>query len=700
MAEAYVTFEKAAELEDLSYKGFTSRFMRYQSAFQTKLEQHEGVGRPRLLVAVSSLSPQAQQRYRQEQARITRAAKAAARPAKDAEPAWYLNMNPFKFSKLCEEAGGAKMEQARAWVSQLKPLLEMKGREKAQEIQRIAAEMDVTIQAVNGRLRALEEAQVLADAKDAEPGAETGGSYAFHYLPLSQYRKPREKRIPYKMTEEEREKALEISVRKGFAENRPSISLQYDIFRQELEEEGKPTEVSYQVYLREFKNAEIRDREVYPARYLAQNGSRKFNSEMVPKIICDTTQFKVMEEIQADAHTLDFWVWDYDAQGKAYAFKPVVEMFLDVKTRVPAGYVFCEHTNARVTMEAIRKMIHTHGVPKNIVMDNGKEITAQIITGQDRKERQMLYDVLDSEKAKGFLQKVGISYRRVKPYSPWLKAQVERSFGTICKRFSARFTSYTGTLTGSRTDGKIPKDIKGMLERSELIWAGSLPKLFDQWLNRDYLLKDHGGLKRAGEPWTKPLELFQNAPRYNDVAAPVPGLTAQWCMTCEVVTVWKDGIRRFNERYEFDEMREYIGKRVEIYYYPEDVSALVVIDPETKEEIGRATPRRPIGFYTEQSRADVAEVMEKRNAGKRSTREKLGEARGAGRKARKIYGALEPGEEQKPDVVALPQDERWRKSALRKAKDKQEPTLDWKANGKPSEAFLARGMEINNRMAK
>ena len=304
-----------------------------------------------------------------------------------------------------------------------------------------------------------------------------------------------------------------------------------------------------------------------------------------------------------------------------------------------------------------------------------------------------------SEKAKGFLQKVGISYRRVKPYSPWLKAQVERSFGTICKRFSARFASYTGTLTGSKTEGKIPKDISGMLDRGELIWAGNLPKLFDQWLNRDYLLKEHGGLKQAGEVWTKPLELFQNAPRYNDVATPVAGLTAQWCMTREVVPIHKDGIRRFNERYEFDEMREYIGKRVEIYYYPEDVSELVVIDPASQEEIGRATPRRPIGFYTEESRADVAEVMEKRNAGKRSTREKLAEARGTGRKARNIYGALEPGEEQTPDVVALPQDERWRKSALKKAKDK-EPTLDWKANGKPSEAFLARGMEINNRMAK
>ena len=699
MEGTYISLDEFARLEGISRDALRKKMNRNPNAYKWRKAPNPNGGWGFIEVSVSSLSPQAQERYRQEQAKLARAAKAAARPAKDAEPAWYLNVGPAKFMKLSEEAGGAKMEQARAWVRHLKPLLEMKGREKAQEVQRIAAEMDVTIQAVNGRLRALEEALALAEAKDAEPGSETGGSYAFHYEPLSQYRKPREKHQPYKMTEAQQQKALELSVRKGYAENRPSISVQYDDFKRECEEEGLLPVPSYSAYVREFRNAEIRDPEVYPVRYLAVEGSRKFNSEMTPKVRRDTASLKAMEIVQVDAHTFDFWAWDYDANGERHAFRPVLEMFLDVKTRVPVGYVFCEHTNARVSMEALRKMIHTNGVPKLIMMDNGKEITAKAITGQSRKERQMLYDVLDSEKAQGFLQQVGIEFKRMAPYRPELKGQIERTFGTFCTRFSKRLPSYTGTLTGSRTDGKIRKDVDAMMARGEVPHIKAVMKAFEAWLNEDYLLKDHGGLKLAGEQWAKPLELFRNAPRYNDVAAPLPGYTAQLCMTREVVPVHKDGIRRFKERYEFDEMRQYIGKRVEIYYYPEDVSELVVIDPASQEEIGRATPRRPIGFYTEESRADVAEVMEKRNAGKRSTREKLAEARGTGRKARNIYGALEPGEEQTPDVVALPQDERWRKSALKKAKDK-EPTLDWKANGKPSEAFLARGMEINNRMAK
>lgn len=56
---------------------------------------------------------------------------------------------------------------------------------------------------------------------------------------------------------------------------------------------------------------------------------------------------------------------------------------------------------------------------------------------------------------------------RALPYQPRTKGQIERFFGGVCSRFSKQFSSYTGTLTGSRTDAKIPKDIQKMPVLSE-----------------------------------------------------------------------------------------------------------------------------------------------------------------------------------------------------------------------------------------
>lgn len=64
------------------------------------------------------------------------------------------------------------------------------------------------------------------------------------------------------------------------------------------------------------------------------------------------------------------------------------------------------------------------------------------------------------------------------PYEPWTKGQIERSFGTAIEKFSKKFASYTGTLTGSKTDAKVPKEIKKMAEQGKLL---TMEEFYEEW---------------------------------------------------------------------------------------------------------------------------------------------------------------------------------------------------------------------------
>ena len=81
-------------------------------------------------------------------------------------------------------------------------------------------------------------------------------------------------------------------------------------------------------------------------------------------------------------------------------------------------------------------------------------------------------------------------------------------FGTVCSRFSKWFASYTGTLTGSKTDAKRHKDVEGMLERGELLTMEEFYEVWTEWKELHYRTRKHRGLTDAKEKWVTPGELF------------------------------------------------------------------------------------------------------------------------------------------------------------------------------------------------
>jgi transposase InsO family protein len=391
-----------------------------------------------------------------------------------------------------------------------------------------------------------------------------------------------------------------------------------------------------------------------------------------------TKALDVLELVQGDGHTCDLWVEVTDENGKKRAIRPTLVCWIDTRSRVPLGYVMCEHANSRIIKQSLIKLAYgtPGGVPKGLLIDNGKDFTAKALTGQARsvRTRQEINRVLDAE-LNGFLTQLGIQkYTRALPYHAWIKGQMERFFGTMIAQFEKRFPSYTGTLTGSRTAAKIEKNIERMLTRGELPTLEAFQQKFEDWLQTVYLVAEHRGLKEQREEWVTPLEVFNHAPHYAK-AVPPKDYAQVLCMETGQATVRKDGITKFGTVYVATELCRHVGRRVNIRYERDDLAELHIYDPATAEKICVAVSHELMGMADRVSLDDLEALMRRRNAHKRDVRGRAAELREAYAfkceredATPEVVGALELGKQPAPKVASLPEDAEYRRESIRNAR--------------------------------
>lgn len=193
--------------------------------------------------------------------------------------------------------------------------------------------------------------------------------------------------------------------------------------------------------------------------------------------------------------------------------------------------------------------------------------------------REMLYEKLTAIANINKWEKIP-SYQTVTRYISYLMED-ERFFRTVCNKFTRWMKSYTGTLTGSKTSDKVDKDIKRMLERGELLTLEEFYEKWHEWLTTVYMHTEHSGLKKMGETYKKPYDCFMNEDRYFK-AAPPKSYATMLMMKSENVLVRNIGITKWGYEYRSDELCDYIGRKVDIKYDPDDMAVLYVFDQKGK----------------------------------------------------------------------------------------------------------------------
>lgn len=581
--EAYVTLDEAARLEGVKYNSIVQKVIRNKEGkIVTKSEKSETGGKDRVLISVNSLSRKAQEAYNQMQ-ELCSTVEADQEQVRE-EP-WYVTVDPEWYMETYPENYYKAVELGNV----IRQFLDYDENNRSRYAEEFAQKYLGKGQRTLYRYM---KAYVEASAWAIKKGKEDNKNYDY-YKVFSLCRKPKQADMFPSFTPEVKQLIKNIWFNKEFATNRGTREMLYDKLQQMATLNKWEKIPSYQSVSR-YINYLMNDEDMYNAWCLASYGIRDYKNRRMLKGVRDTKSLRVMEIVQGDEHTFDCWVAYKNPNGKVTAIKPKLVAWIDTRSRVIMGDVICKDANSRILKQSVLKMIYQDigGVPKYLFIDNGKDYTAETMTGRKRNDRNGEYkslidgkecfDLEFDDKVRGFYKSIGIvDDHRAMPYEPWSKGQIERFFGGVCSRFTKWMTSYTGTLTGSKTIAKIDKNIKKMLENDQLLTMDEFFAIWSQWLEEKYMNHVHSELKKLGEEYKTPKSLFLNGERYYK---PVPPKSQATMLMLEnrQVRVYNTGIKMFNHYYRSVELANYIDRYVNVKYDPEDITRIYVFNEKQK----------------------------------------------------------------------------------------------------------------------
>lgn len=667
----YVTLEEAAQLENISYEALKKKAQREPDTLNVKHIKPENGGRERVLVSVQSLSKRARRLHK---------AKNASKLDKYKEVPWYVYVDynwykekyPKYFYKAVEEAKYVREYLDNKYKANLGDLCS-----------EFAKKCNMSERSFLRRVKFYDNA--IAAAMEYEADAELNYEY-IGVLALA--RKPREDKTFPSLSEELQAYIENIFYDIDFRRNNRTIVDLYE----ELEDiaEMKGLELpSYDTVWR-YVNY-ILDIDGEGAKDLVGKGIKYWKNKWMIKRLRNTYDLKVLEMVVGDVHTFDFWVRVLRPNGKWQAIRPCLVAWVDMKSRAIVGWVICECPDSQIIKESLINVIYPkknpklpYGVPRYILIDNGKEYTAESLTGRPRTVR-FTFD----EDTKGYYRSIGIEDDvRSKPFEPWSKAQVERWFGTVCTKFSKRITSYTGTLSGSKTNAKVEKNIKKMLENEELITIDEVAELFEKWVVEKYHPRKHRGLIQQGEESPAPIHVFNNSEKYYNPAPPIE-FTISQLMKGDIRVVRSIGIQRTingkSIHYNHPELMKYQGKKVQLKYFPEDITKVLVYDMEGKRiceavcyellkiapKVSQAALEEHIKMQKRHLKSERQTVNDRLKTYEERQQEKQLMLENAGKK--KVAPEIDAGKEK---VVAMVNDSRYREDVKHKqASEESKPRI-------------------------
>jgi transposase InsO family protein len=537
-------------------------------------------------------------------------------------------------------------------------------RDKTQYRNKLAEGLGIKGRRFSDLVKLYQEAQAWAIKLEAEHGE----SYE-HIMVLAVCRKPKEeKRFP-SLSDEVKAFIENVLYSESFATNMQSVTNLYDDLEDMSAVKGWDIP-SYDTVWRYCNHIWEQDGE--GAKAMIARGLRYWKNRYMMKKYRNTEKLQVLEVLQGDVHTFDVWVSVKRPNGKLQAIRPCLVAWVDTRSRCLVGWKISEAPNAEMMKESLINVIYPkanpelpYGVPKYLLIDNGKEYTAETLTGRPRSVRVSL----DADTVEDDMRSL--------PYQPWSKAQIERFFGTVCGKFSKKYASYTGTLSASRTESKINKDIKGMLESGELLDIEAFATEFEDWVVNKYHKRKHKGLMIQGETVPAPISVWNSEERYYKAAPPLDYTLGLLAKTHErkVTTMGiKITIGGRPVQYTNEQLHRFIGKRVQFRYYPQDITKVKVYDLEGRYvcdavsyELLTIAPKLSEAGFTEHNKDQKRQQRDDKNTiiKRQMTHAEREEAKKtmleeAGKKS--VGPALA---EQQETVTAMPKDTQYREEKAR-----------------------------------
>jgi putative transposase len=228
-----------------------------------------------------------------------------------------------------------------------------------------------------------------------------------------------------------------------------------------------------------------------------REGAKAYNDKCAPFIKRTYGDLASNDIWCADEHCFDVMVvLGTAADGAPRIGRPEITAFEDIRSRKIVGWHIGEGAaNVDTVFRAFRHGALEHGLPRQVMFDNGMHFDGKPLQGRTKLQRRR---GTPPDRVIGAFGLLAVEVRHVEPYHGQSKP-IERMFGTICRRFAKQWDTYCG---GS--PARSPRTVDGQYLARQVA-AGRCPTLqqfierFAQWLEADYHRQKHTGDAMDGD---------------------------------------------------------------------------------------------------------------------------------------------------------------------------------------------------------
>lgn len=285
-----------------------------------------------------------------------------------------------------------------------------------------------------------------------------------------------------------------------------------------------------------------------------REGKKSFKDKL-PSMIRDKTSINSNDIWFSDHHESDVFVVNHS--GKVVRLW--ITVFFDARSNFVLGCLARNaNPNATAIKECFRKSAEKYGIPKEFYFDNGKDYTSKAFS---------------VDFPQSITNQLGINTIYATPYHGQAKT-VERFFGTLEGRFGKRFETYAGRDAKNRPE---------CMRISKVEIAKIAPSM-DEFINAldNYIIEYNRTPSRAKGLDGKCPEQTYYENLKDLVTVKDPAILRTLCGTFAERTIQTNGIQILDNFYRSDFLTPYLGKKVIVSYYPDNINEINVFDTDRK----------------------------------------------------------------------------------------------------------------------
>ena len=293
-----------------------------------------------------------------------------------------------------------------------------------------------------------------------------------------------------------------------------------------------------------------------------------------------------------DHHQVDVAVLGRD--GKPMF--PWVTACVDARSRKYLGWVICPQPNSDTIHLAFRRACLRFGVPKEILIDNGKDFRSQLFAGGVRRFRLRL----DETAEKALIYQLGVTPHFTLPYNARSKP-IERSFLTLKERFSRLLPTFRGGDVTER-----PEELAEMIKSGKSVPIEEFEHLYAGFVEAVFNNAPHRGNGMDGRT---PNEVFGQGNVARQVDENLFSLLL--LKNSRPSIVGKNGVTFFNRVYFAEPLLMLKGQPVYLRYDPDEIGRVWIYTMKD-EFICQATERQLLSWHaTEEDMRAVKSIQKK-----------------------------------------------------------------------------------------